>query len=53
MVQHLLENISLLNKHQAKIIGTVVREGLRLDLVNKSMCDQLDLSSLRVNFIEK
>ena len=50
---HLLENIALLIKHKAKIIGTVVREGLRLDLVSNGMCDQLDLESLKVNFVER
>lgn len=31
----------------------IIREGLRLDLINKSICDRLDFESLRLNFIEK
>jgi hypothetical protein len=34
-------------------LSSVIREGLRLDMVNKSMCDCLDLQSIRLNFIEK
>lgn len=53
LLRHLLENLRLLIKHQAKILSSVIREGLRLDMVNKSMCDCLDLQSIRLNFIEK
>ena len=53
LTKHLLENIPLLDKHKAKIIGLVVREGLRLNLVTKSMCEKMDIPSMRLNFIEK
>lgn len=42
LIRHLLDNLSLLIKHQAKLLPVVIREGLRLDLINKSMCEKLD-----------